>query len=151
MGQVRTWRPMTADGGVEITAVQLHDDVRAEIVKDARTEAPNECCGLLIGSGTLIDESVRARNVDANPATRYEVDPQVHVAAIRRLRGSSRAVVGCYHSHPHSPPVPSPSDVAEAWYPDFIWIIVSLEAAEAQLAAYRILSGRFVRLSLSGL
>jgi proteasome lid subunit RPN8/RPN11 len=142
---------MSTDGGIEIAPVQLHDDVRTEIVEHARAEAPNECCGLLIGCGTLIDESIRARNVDPRPAVRYEVDPQVHVAAIRRLRGSWRAVVGCYHSHPHSPPVPSPSDVAEAWYPDFIWIIVSLEAAEAELAAYRIVGDRFVRVSLSGI
>jgi desampylase len=133
-----------------VPAVELRDDVRRAIIDHARAEAPNECCGLLIGRGDLIDESVRSRNLDERPATRYEVDPAVHVAAIGRLRGTDRAVIGCYHSHPSSPPVPSASDVAEAWYPDFIWIIVSLQMAEPEVAGYRIGENRYERLSLKG-
>src|SRR5690242_13556555 len=89
------------------------------LIAHARREAPNECCGLLIGSPSRIDESIAARNVAASPS-RFLIDPSEHIAINRRLRGSSREVVGTYHSHPHSPAEPSPTDVAEAYYPEFV-------------------------------
>jgi proteasome lid subunit RPN8/RPN11 len=131
-----------------VEAIELGDGVRREIIDHARAEAPKECCGLLIGRGHLIDEAVRSRNLDARPGTRFEVDPRVHVAAIRRLRGTDRSVIGCYHSHPSSPPVPSESDIAEAWYPDFLWIIVSLQSPQPELAGYRIADNRYERVAL---
>jgi proteasome lid subunit RPN8/RPN11 len=129
-------------------AVRLHGDVRERLVAHAREEAPNECCGLLVGSGSVIDECVRARNLEASP-TRYLLDPADHFAAIRRLRGSGRAVLGVYHSHPASPAVPSPSDLAEALYPDFIWVIVSLASPECpEVSAYRIRDGAVTPLAV---
>jgi proteasome lid subunit RPN8/RPN11 len=108
------------------------------MIAHAREEAPNECCGLLIGEGLVIDECVRARNLDPDPARRYELDPAVHLEANRRLRGTRRSVVGFYHSHPRSSPVPSATDRQEAYYPEAIWIIVSLATPGGELAAYRL-------------
>ena len=131
-----------------MTTIRLDDHVRAEIIAHARDEAPNECCGLLVGDGNVIDECVRVRNVDPRPSTRYEVDPAAHIAAVRRLRGTSRAVIGSYHSHPKSLPVPSESDLAEASYREFIWIIVSLSRPRRELAAYRMVADGFEPLSV---
>ena len=117
--------------------IRLRDHVRAEIIAHARDEAPNECCGLLIGQGSVIDACVRVRNLCASP-TRYLVDPADHVAVIRSLRGTSRGVIGSYHSHPRTPAVPSESDRAETLYPEFVWVIVSLLEPEAHVAAYRL-------------
>ena len=111
--------------------------VRAEIVAHAREDAPRECCGLLVGHGSLVLESVRSPNVDPDP-NRYEIDARVHVATNRRLRGTGRAVVGAYHSHPHSPAWPSASDLAEAYYAEFIWVIVSLASGVETLKAFRL-------------
>jgi proteasome lid subunit RPN8/RPN11 len=131
-------------------AVLVRDAVRAEMIAHAREAAPNECCGLLVGAGSLIDECVRVRNVDPMPATRYRLDPAEHIAVNRRLRGTDRTVVGCYHSHPHSPPVPSETDRAEAYYQDFVWVIVSLQPREGALAAYRIVGNRFEDITMLG-
>ena len=105
----------------------------------AREEAPRECCGLLVGKGESVVRSVRARNLDAK-ATRYLIDPG------RSLRGHScRArrgleVVGAYHSHPSSAPVPSATDIAEANSgSDFLYVIVSL--VNDDVRAYRIDTG----------
>jgi proteasome lid subunit RPN8/RPN11 len=125
-------------------AIHLRRSVRADMVAHAREEAPRECCGLLIGEGTFIDESVRIRNVDARP-TRYQLDPAEQIATNRRLRGTARRVIGCYHSHPHSPPFPSDTDRAEAYYPEFVWLIVSLSApVDPAIAAYRFLNDGLV-------
>ena len=76
----------------------------------------------------------------AHPS-RYQIEPQEHIDTNRRLRGTGRAVVGAYHSHPRTPAAPSPRDLAEAYYPDFVWLIVSLERDEPDYRLYRIASG----------
>jgi proteasome lid subunit RPN8/RPN11 len=112
------------------------------MVAHARAAAPLECCGLLVGTPGHIDESVPTANVDANPA-RFQVDPAAHIELNRSLRGSDRAVVGVYHSHPATEADPSPSDITEALYPEFVYVIVSLaDRSGPSIRAYRIVSGR---------
>jgi proteasome lid subunit RPN8/RPN11 len=130
-----------------VEAIQLRDTVRTGILAHARAEAPRECCGLLLGCAPLIDECVPSPNLDPNP-NRYEIDAALHVSTNRRLRGTGRAVIGAYHSHPHSPASPSPSDVAEAYYSEFIWMIVSLAGPEAVIRAFRIEDARIVELAV---
>jgi proteasome lid subunit RPN8/RPN11 len=54
--------------------------------------------------------------------TRYRIDDAAHVGLRRVLRGFVPAIsiVGVYHSHPAGDAVPSPSDIAEAMYPDWV-------------------------------
>jgi [CysO sulfur-carrier protein]-S-L-cysteine hydrolase len=119
------------------------------MVAHARREAPNECCGLLVGWPGRIDESVATTNLAASP-TRFLLDPSDHIAINRRLRGSGREVIGAYHSHPHSAAEPSPTDIAEAHYPDFIHVIVSLaDPANVDVRGYRIRSGRVSLVTLT--
>jgi proteasome lid subunit RPN8/RPN11 len=120
----------------------IRQHVLDAMVIHAREENPNECCGLLIGSGHMIEEGVRTTNLKASP-TAYLIDPADHFAELRRARSEGRAILGAYHSHPNSPPVPSPTDVGEAYYPDFVYIIVSLELPVPQIRAYLIEGGNF--------
>jgi proteasome lid subunit RPN8/RPN11 len=120
--------------------VSIHDTVLAAIGAHALRDAPNECCGLLVGTDHLIDEAVPARNVVAHPS-RYQIDPQQHIDLNRRLRGTARSVIGAYHSHPRSEATPSPRDLQEAHYPEFIWLIVSLAGKEPRFGAYRMADG----------
>ena len=128
--------------GVEIPATVIRD-----MLTHAREEAPRECCGLLVGKGESVSRSVRARNLDAT-ATRYLIDPEDHFAAIRAARVEGLEVVGAYHSHPSSAPVPSPTDVAEANNgSDFLYVIVSL--LNEDVRGYRIDAGVYKPLALS--
>ena len=122
-------------------------DVVAAMLAHARAEAPRECCGLLIGKGESVVRSMRARNLDES-ATRYLIDPEDHFAAIRAARAEGLDVIGAYHSHPSSAPLPSPTDIAEANSgSDFLYVIVSLIADEVH--AYRIDRGVCTLLALS--
>lgn len=130
--------------------VQIPGRVLDAIVAHAEAELPNECCGLLIGSALTIHESVPARNLAASP-TSYLIDPEDHFAAIRAARVSGFSVVGAYHSHPGSPPTPSARDLAEASFPEFVYLIVSPAEGHArnQVCAYRLTEGRVTLLTVS--
>jgi proteasome lid subunit RPN8/RPN11 len=129
-------------------SIAITSDVLRAIVAHAADAAPRECCGLLVGTCCRVDESVPTRNVDPNPA-RFQINPAEHIELNRRLRGSGRTVVGVYHSHPRSGAEPSDSDVAEASYPEFVHVIVSL-AVESNISvrAYRIAEGVVTPLAL---
>ena len=120
--------------------MRIRRSVLDDIVRHARADAPLECCGLLIGSENLVEESHPVANVRRS-TLRFEVDPAGHFAAIRKARASNRAVVGAYHSHPASAAVPSETDVREANDPAFVHVIVSLAGGEADVRAYLIGNG----------
>jgi len=129
--------------------VAISQAVVNAMIAHAQREAPKECCGLLVGSAGRVDENVATRNIAGTPETRYEVDPREHIALNRTLRGSGREVVGVYHSHPRGPARPSPTDVAEAFYPDFIYVIVSMEqASHADVRAFEIVAGQANELTI---
>jgi proteasome lid subunit RPN8/RPN11 len=119
------------------------------MIAHARRERPRECCGLLIGFGSRVSHALAMRNIARSPA-RYALDPAEHIGVRRLLRGCSPPleIVGVYHSHPSSDPVPSPTDLKEAHYPDWIYAIVSLRARRADVRAFQIRgkSGREVRI-----
>jgi proteasome lid subunit RPN8/RPN11 len=108
------------------------------VVAHAREAAPAECCGLLLGTGDMVVAAARTRNIANDPTRRFEVDPQDHIDVRRDARGRGLAVLGFYHSHP-----PSPTDVAEASYPDHLYLIVSLAAAPPDVGLFRLEGGNF--------
>jgi proteasome lid subunit RPN8/RPN11 len=102
--------------------VKIAARVLVAIEAHAREAAPEECCGLLLGTGDLISQAMRARNRAEDRERRYEIDPHDHFAAIRHGRAHALDVVGAYHSHPRSAPTPSPTDQAHA-FEEFVVLI----------------------------
>lgn len=108
---------------------------------EAEAAYPEECCGLLAGQ-YADDGVVRVSLVVPSPnlATqdgtrtnrdRFEVDPQVRFDLMRDLEGGPDAMIGHYHSHPGHPPVPSDTDLDQAYEPDLVWLIVGVEDGRA--------------------
>ena len=61
----------------------------------------------------------------------------------REIEDRGWEVAGIYHSHPRSAPYPSPTDVELAFWPDALYLIISLaEAANPRVRAYRIVDGQ---------
>ena len=87
---------------------------------------------------------IRCRNAHPTPVSRYVIDPREVFAAFRDMDARGEELVAIYHSHPVSQPYPSPTDRAEARYPEAIYVLVSLRTGQAELHAYRIADG-FVR------
>lgn len=122
---------------VRLTRAQLE-----QILAQARAEAPNECCGLLLGRGDAVAEVFPGRNVDETPRTRYVMDPRDQLRAFRLMDERGWDLVGIYHSHPHTEAYPSETDKSRALYPDARYMIVSLrEPEDPQVRAFRLLDG----------
>jgi [CysO sulfur-carrier protein]-S-L-cysteine hydrolase len=126
-----------------VTIAQAALDV---VIAHAIREAPRECCGILIGSATGVSEASAARNIDER-STRFRIDPQDHINAIRRARQRGLNVLGFYHSHPHSSAVPSETDRAEASYPDHLYLIVGLASEVPEIRLFRLTGGNFLELA----
>jgi proteasome lid subunit RPN8/RPN11 len=116
--------------------LEISATARAKMVAHARAEAPAECCGVLLGGGDAVVDALPARNVAETPATRYLLDPQDHFNAIREARRRGVQVVGFYHSHPRSAAEPSPTDKAEANFPGYVYVIVSLADSQPDVRAF---------------
>jgi proteasome lid subunit RPN8/RPN11 len=84
-------------------------------------------------------------NVHSTPTTRYVIDPREQLKAFRSIDAAGEELIGIYHSHPVSQPYPSPTDRAEAHYPDALYVLVSLRTGEPEVRAFRIFEDDFVR------
>jgi proteasome lid subunit RPN8/RPN11 len=123
--------------------MRIAQDVIHLVVAHAREAAPFECCGLLIGHGDDIVSAVRTRNIAEQPERRFLIDPADHICGRREARVRGLDVVGFYHSHPRSPAEPSPTDRADAAYPDHLHAIVSLAGDAPEVRIFRLEAGNF--------
>ncbi len=114
------------------------------MVAHARRTAPDECCGVLIGAADRVDEARPAANIDRSPRTRFTIDPRDHFDAIRTARARGVEVIGFYHSHPRSAPVPSATDRSESPYAGVVYAIVGLSRGDPDVRMFRFDDGDFV-------
>ena len=126
---------------------ELCDRLRAE----ARAGFPRECCGLIEGVRRRdLVEAVRLHptRTIAERADRFEIDPAEHIRLLRALRGATRGIVGCYHSHPNGAAMPSPRDREQAGEDGFVWLIAAVAGEDCEIAAYLYAAGDFRPLPL---
>ena len=136
-------------GDVEIhpgpAAIHLSPELVEALVRHARAEDPNEACGLIIGDRPAADGGVPlrfepTRNKAVSPY-RYEIHPDDLLRLTIETDDSDEVFWAIVHSHVRSPAVPSPTDVGLAFYPDALYVLVSLAAPEPALGAFRIVDG----------
>ena len=70
--------------------------------------------------------------------TRYLIAPREQLNAFREMDDQGEELVAIYHSHPASQPYPSPTDRAEAHYPEAVYVLISLRTVTPEVRAYRI-------------
>ncbi len=101
-----------------------------EIEAHGRETFPEECCGFLVGrpgEPKRVDETRRAANVvESNRERRYVIDPREILRMDKELRGTPREILGFYHSHPNHPARPSLFDEAQAAWPGYSYLILSV-------------------------
>lgn len=121
-----------------------------QIIAHARAEAPLEACGLLGGSRRRVLRVYATTNTWHSP-TRYLVEPSELLAALEDMaeRGWEPDPLAIYHSHPDGPETPSETDVAQAYYPGSIYIIVAhLGRPRPSLRGFSIVEGQISEVEL---
>jgi proteasome lid subunit RPN8/RPN11 len=109
---------------------------------------PMEGCGLLAGVDGRIDHLYPITNWLNSPVA-FEMVPEELVGAIVALETQGLSLLAIYHSHPQGPAAPSPTDIAQANYPEAVQIIVSLSNLEQPEAkGFLIENGRVSPVSL---
>jgi proteasome lid subunit RPN8/RPN11 len=126
-------------------SVSLAADLVQAIVDHARAEDPNEACGLIVGDRPAADGGTAlrfeaTRNKAASPY-RYEIHPDDLLRITIATDDADEVFWAIVHSHVRSPAYPSPTDVGLAFYPDALYLLVSLAEDEPALGAFRIVEG----------
>jgi proteasome lid subunit RPN8/RPN11 len=151
---------MSAAGHSGPASIELPDAIREQIVAAARADYPDEMAGLVVGDAPAADggRALRfepVRNKAASPY-RYEIHPDDLLRLTIATDDAGEVFWGIVHSHTHTPAVPSPTDVGLAFYPDALYLLVSLSDTEADpatgapsLRAWRIVDGAVHEVAIS--
>jgi len=97
-----------------------------KILTHVQSEYPLEACGFLSGRDGLVMSQHPIHN-HLQSETEYEMEPAEMLSAFLAMEAQGEELVAIYHSHPQGPPHPSPTDIAQAYYPDTVQVIVSLQ------------------------
>lgn len=109
--------------------IQLPRTLSNALLAHAQQGDTDEICGLISIKHTDGDLDYRQHpitNIAADRPHRYVMDPAGQIAAMRDIRESDRELFAIYHSHPTSAALPSATDMAEAGYPEALYLIISL-------------------------
>lgn len=129
-------------------AIRIRKGLIDALLSEARRDPRIECCGLLAGREATISKMLPARNA-LESATAYEIAPDELFALFRRMREMNMEHLGIYHSHPVTDNAPSLSDIAQAYYPNAAYFIITpLPEAARPVRAFRIAGGRAQELAV---
>lgn len=111
------------------------------MIEHARAGFPNEACGLLATKDNTVVRVYTLQNADASPVN-YRLDPQEQLKAMLEIDDEGWELGAIFHSHPRTRAYPSETDKALAFYPDALYIILSLAREDApDVRAYRLENG----------
>lgn len=103
------------------------------ILEHAKSELPNEACGLIAGEKNGEDKIIKRvyllTNVDQSNE-HFSLDPKEQLSAIKDMRANNLVPLGNWHSHPESPSRPSDEDKRLAYDSKASYMILSLMELE---------------------
>jgi proteasome lid subunit RPN8/RPN11 len=139
------------------SALHMSFTAAAEIARHAEATYSDECVGLLLGrladdGNRLVVCALALENRADSRHDRFYLDPRDYLWADRVARAAGLDIVGCYHSHPDQPAIPSERDREGAQGvgggTGFTFVIQSLWAGKATELTAWLLVDTFVRQEL---
>ena len=113
------------------------------MIEHALKDAPNECCGVLLGRNAVVERAV-AMTSDLPSPDAYFMNPEQQIEVFTDMAKRGEELLGIYHSHPKGPAEPSGADLQLAFHPEVAYFIISLsDAAHPEVRAFSLLSGEF--------
>jgi len=129
--------------------MQLTETQLTQLIAHARRDAPNEACGIIGGMEGRARKIYPLPNTHATPRVNFYADPMELLVAFRDIETNSWEHLAIYHSHCASDAYPSATDIARAYYPDAIYLLISLANPEqAVLRGFRIVEGKITEITL---
>ncbi|WP_217922949.1 Mov34/MPN/PAD-1 family protein [Miltoncostaea oceani] len=121
--------------------MRISQELARELVDHAVADLPNECCGMIAGRGGTATRVLRAGNSEGSPFM-YVMDPREQLRIMDAIDDSGDDLLAIYHSHTRSAAYPSRTDVELAFYPDTLYLIVSIADRDApEIRAFRLRKG----------
>ncbi|MBP5243044.1 MAG: M67 family metallopeptidase [Clostridia bacterium] len=111
------------------------------IIAYAKSQLPNEACGLIAGTRQGEDKRVEKvyllYNVDQSPE-HFSITPQDQLTTLKDARANGWELLGNWHSHPSTPSRPSEEDKRLARDSKASYLILSLAAEEPVLNSFHV-------------
>jgi proteasome lid subunit RPN8/RPN11 len=105
----------------------------AVMLAHCQAEYPLEACGFLGGQDGKAFAVTAVENILRSPVA-YEMDPRQQIEAMLHIENGGLDLMAAFHSHPQGPSQPSATDLAQAYYPELVQIIISLRERTAPVA-----------------
>jgi len=120
-----------------------------QLLHHAQRSPAAEVCGLVGAKAGVAVRCYPVANVAADPRRLFAMDPAQQIAALRALRNRGEELFAIYHSHPSTPPLPSTTDLAQAAYPEALYLIISLQTRGVlEMRGFRLKSGTVAEVAL---
>ncbi len=120
-----------------------------QMLEHVQTCLPEEACGILGGRGAEACMALAVENELHSPV-KFRMRAVDQLRAFLAVEGAGLELVAIWHSHPRGPAFPSPTDLAEAYYPEallLVWSPQDGQKAEWQMFAYQVVDGLAVPVS----
>lgn len=86
----------------------------------------------------MVQKAFKLKNAEQSPV-RYSMSPQEQIKVFEEMDREALEMVAIYHSHTHTLPFPSETDVRLSFYPEISSVIISLkEEKDPAVKAFRI-------------
>ncbi|MFD2329692.1 Mov34/MPN/PAD-1 family protein [Cohnella sp. GCM10020058] len=110
--------------------VQISKSLLQALTEGCRLTLPFEACGALLGAYHeavfVISDFLFIQNAAVNPANAFAFEPGSWIRAAYAAQKSRQQIIGFFHSHPSSPPLPSDSDL-RGWDGFGCYLIVGIQ------------------------
>ncbi len=116
-----------------------------QLLEQATLARPLEIVGMLLGTGSVINQFLPLENIALVPETEFMADPEGLLYALKHIRTQELELLAFYHSHPNGPANPSRTDFLEAKW-DLPMLII--DAKNQMIRAWQLETGIEVALSL---
>ena len=112
---------------------------------------PEEACGLVAGmeqTSTYQAQAIFPLTNILHSEFRFLLDARQQLDAFQQIDNHGWSLIAIFHSHPNGPAVPSPTDIAEAFYPDTISLIWSKKDEQWICRGFLIQAGEVAEIAI---
>jgi proteasome lid subunit RPN8/RPN11 len=114
----------------QMLKLEIPNNIFRQMLQQAEIQAPIEACGILAGKDGRAEKLYKMTNLDRS-GDHFMMEPKEQFKVVKDIRSADLEMLAIYHSHPESPARPSEEDIRLALMPDVIYVIVSLQNANA--------------------